>query len=896
MGAQLGNEYHEPSKTNTNVINLNNALDYYGSNESRYDLQNKMSENKMPPRPRVQSEFNVLDYFQEKNIHLSSLRRPTLHKYGRANVTVKEIDIIENQSVVLQRQKLFSKLGIKNDQQSNYGCFSDNCSQLTSPCNRDSNTPSLAGFLQKSKTSVKERNASVNSNLSNHPSGAVASPRYTTKKGSNQQIFTVKGQDGAGMIKDDQVVKDHMDREFSILQDLEMDVYDRKMTYDNWGQNPYYQKSDIQGLESSLKLIKNAQLEQGISNRVSMDLLHRQKKQLTRKNYSSNMVIDAVPQLSNLELDLIEEEQMLKDFETNSAQECNPSDPLEINEMNDCVSQTKSADDQVQDDLVDLDGKDIPNEFTLQYTDNFEQMTTVGGLTNSPSKQGCSNHGDMISDFQITAASTRHRSFSQETELITVTDHQDRYGMQRKTSMMFIENDAMNEQIEQIERRNSTGNRSFQPEIDEDNQIQLPDNLDELERADRLTEVAQDDIIDGVDNDLANDLPVPNDEIEPPPSVRKVEVFDDYIQAPSEVVSPNTKMFGKNVTGTVADLDDQVLNKSGEQGCTLFSLDHKKLRLRFLSKLASEKIWLPPMNQPKSNQNLVILDWDDTIFPTSHLNPVDETQYDFLLEKYSKYLIDIESEAIKLINSCLKTCKVVIITNAKKGWVEFSSSKFMPKLHNLLMNSVKIVSARVDYEDQYPMDTYKWKQLAFQKLWECKDLQLDKASITNLITFGDSEYEMEAARKFGAKHKKCFVKLIKLRECPSFDELHKELLVINDRFNYIFQSYKNLTIRLEKQVLYLILKFQFPIIPCQYRLFQGQGRKMSQQATSLNRIVHTWSSGLQLIAKLMNYEATLYILGQVRSQLTLLYFYQTVLIKTLILERLNHIEQLSFKI
>lgn len=78
------------------VLNLNNALDYYGSVESRYDLQNKMSENKLPPRPRVQSEFSVLDYLQEKNIHLSSLRRPTLQKYGRANVTVKEIDLIEN--------------------------------------------------------------------------------------------------------------------------------------------------------------------------------------------------------------------------------------------------------------------------------------------------------------------------------------------------------------------------------------------------------------------------------------------------------------------------------------------------------------------------------------------------------------------------------------------------------------------------------------------------------------------------------------------------------------------------------------------------------------------------------------------------------------------------------
>jgi len=31
------------------------------------------------------------------------------------------------------------------------------------------------------------------------------------------------------------VVKDHMDREFHILEELEMDDYERKMTYDNWG-------------------------------------------------------------------------------------------------------------------------------------------------------------------------------------------------------------------------------------------------------------------------------------------------------------------------------------------------------------------------------------------------------------------------------------------------------------------------------------------------------------------------------------------------------------------------------------------------------------------------------------------------------------------------------------
>ncbi len=72
-----------------------------------------------------------------------------------------------------------------------------------------------------------------------------------------------------------------------------------------------------------------------------------------------------------------------------------------------------------------------------------------------------------------------------------------------------------------------------------------------------------------------------------------------------------------------------------------------------------------------------------------------------------------EDQAIKLLENCLKESKVVIITNAKKGWVEYSSSKFMPRLHAILMKYVRVISARVEYEDLYPVDTYKWKELAF---------------------------------------------------------------------------------------------------------------------------------------------------------------------------------------
>jgi len=77
----------------------------------------------------------------------------------------------------------------------------------------------------------------------------------------------------------------------------------------------------------------------------------------------------------------------------------------------------------------------------------------------------------------------------------------------------------------------------------------------------------------------------------------------------------------------------------------------------------------------------VIFDWDDTLFPTSYLNPIDDSLYEALRDKHSPQLKAIEEEAIKLVKTCIKDALVVVITNAKKGWVEFSSSFFMPRLH-----------------------------------------------------------------------------------------------------------------------------------------------------------------------------------------------------------------------
>ena len=45
------------------------------------------------------------------------------------------------------------------------------------------------------------------------------------------------------------------------------------------------------------------------------------------------------------------------------------------------------------------------------------------------------------------------------------------------------------------------------------------------------------------------------------------------------------------------------------------------MRKKFLNKLTEHEIWLQPTQQPKTHQNVIILDWDDTLLCTGYLNP-----------------------------------------------------------------------------------------------------------------------------------------------------------------------------------------------------------------------------------------------------------------------------------
>jgi len=74
---------------------------------------------------------------------------------------------------------------------------------------------------------------------------------------------------------------------------------------------------------------------------------------------------------------------------------------------------------------------------------------------------------------------------------------------------------------------------------------------------------------------------------------------------------------------------------------------------------------------------------------------------------------------------------------------------------------------------------------------------------------------MEAAKLFASQSDRCLVKLVKMRENPTFDELFKELIIINERYTYIFSQFKNLTIKLERQKnkqRWIIIAFSYTFI------------------------------------------------------------------------------------
>ena len=225
-----------------------------------------------------------------------------------------------------------------------------------------------------------------------------------------------------------------------------------------------------------------------------------------------------------------------------------------------------------------------------------------------------------------------------------------------------------------------------------------------------------------------------------------------------------------------------------------FYRNGEDIRRSYIAKLIYKNVYNPNL-KPKTHNSLIIFDWDDTLLPTTFLTPNGTFNENLVLsEQVKKKISKLEISVSKLLKIAVEKGDVYIITNAGVGWVEFSANRFYPSVTEIL-KKIKIISARGEFEEQFPGDSRKWKIQTFLTLQNKLNLKL----VTNIICLGDSLFEMEAGRVLASQFTQAFIKTVKFRERPKPDELNKQLNLVITQFNSIYSAVKNLTVRVEKK-------------------------------------------------------------------------------------------------
>mmetsp|Transcript_3832 Transcript_3832/g.4434 ORF Transcript_3832/g.4434 Transcript_3832/m.4434 type:complete len:245 (+) Transcript_3832:599-1333(+) len=174
--------------------------------------------------------------------------------------------------------------------------------------------------------------------------------------------------------------------------------------------------------------------------------------------------------------------------------------------------------------------------------------------------------------------------------------------------------------------------------------------------------------------------------------------------------------------------------------------EHVAPRNKYLSKLAYAGVWNTSSKNPRVSKStsLTIFDWDDTLFPTSAFAPKTPEEMAEIAENYQELFTQIDAVVYSLLMRTLgQNSRVIIVTNAHKSWVDYSSQTLMPQTAMLLKERIRVISARIDMSmSMHPVPPNLWKIKKFMELHEMLGLSTDQ--VTNLVVIGDSMNEMNA--------------------------------------------------------------------------------------------------------------------------------------------------------
>jgi len=179
---------------------------------------------------------------------------------------------------------------------------------------------------------------------------------------------------------------------------------------------------------------------------------------------------------------------------------------------------------------------------------------------------------------------------------------------------------------------------------------------------------------------------------------------------------------------------------------------------------------------------LIILDWDDTLFPTTWIttNSIDikEIRENNKLMDYFK---QVDNELSSLLKILINLGNVIIVTNAMLNWINLSLT-ILPLTSKLIRKSnkqtklIEVISARAKCQEQ-TSNPMEWKKITFNEL--IYNAYSDK-KINNVISIGDAEYEYTALVELYEHDNKNYklLKSVKFIKYPTRDVLLDQLKVL----------------------------------------------------------------------------------------------------------------------
>jgi len=218
------------------------------------------------------------------------------------------------------------------------------------------------------------------------------------------------------------------------------------------------------------------------------------------------------------------------------------------------------------------------------------------------------------------------------------------------------------------------------------------------------------------------------------------------------------------------------------------------------------------------DQALMFIDWDDTLFPTTHMRMKYRYPWDGSCESIQRLMKPAGAALRKFLETaCMLSTRCVILTLAQPGWIEQECLPMLePEVTNLMQSLMKGDNLRIVYADQ---GTVSWgrglacldsfrrctgrdgdavDKATIQKLMAGKQQAMTREaaefysrypeqSWKNILSIGDSMYEYTAMqrlgsvrRKVGGKERHLRSKAVRVQQDPSVTSLILQLRLFEE--------------------------------------------------------------------------------------------------------------------